>query len=306
MRKKVVVITGPTGIGKTELSLELAKEFNGEIINADASSIRRDLSIGTAKIDLNLTDVVHHLVDIIDADSDFSIKEYQDLAREKIAEITHKNKLPFLVGGSGLYINSTILSYDLSDTGRDLKLEESLYSDYSNIKLFEILKELDSIAASKLHPNNRRRVARAIEMAKAGKKISSIPEADSLLYDALIIEITTDRNILYERINRRFDLMIKSGWLAEVELLRKNNKDFKKIKEIGYDILNEHLLGHISFEDASNQIKQKTRNYAKRQITWFKNKLDTVQVEIDYNNLNDVLKKLKLLINEFLNEGANI
>ena len=188
---KVVVLTGPTAIGKTQISLDIAKHFKTEIINADASQFRRGLNIGTAKIDLDSVDVVHHLIDIIEIEENFSIKDYQTLARQKITEFKNKGIIPFLVGGSGLYINSVIYNYELTDTERDYKFEEEKYNSYNNEELHKLLEKLDFEASKTIHPNNRRRVLRAIERAKIGEKISSFNQGNQLVYDALVIELTT-------------------------------------------------------------------------------------------------------------------
>lgn len=297
---KVVVITGPTAIGKTNISLDIARYFNTEIINADASQIRKGLDIGTAKIDLPRVDVKHHLVDIIDILDSFSIKEYQQLARNKIAEFKNRSLLPILVGGSGLYINSVIYDYKLYDEGRNIEKEENEYQEYSNEDLHQLLKELDYEASLNIHPNNRRRVIRAIERAKTGDKISNSTEGKNLVYDALIIELTTEREILYDRINKRFDEMIQAGWLDEVKKLMSININLNLIKDIGYKELGLYLTGELTFEEVKEEITKQTRNYAKRQLTWFRNKMNTVKVEMDYDNLDNSKSKIIDLINKFL------
>lgn len=298
--EKIIVITGPTGIGKTEISLRLANYYNGEIINADASQFKKDLNIGTAKIDYKNQTIAHHLFDIIDAEDYFSITDYQELARKKINEIILRGKLPFLVGGSGLYINSAIANYELDSSGRDLNLEEKEYSHLTNKELFDQLKEIDPFATKNIHENNRKRVLRALVSAKEGSSISSKNKGNELIYDCLIIELTTSREKLYNRINQRFDLMLEAGWLDEIENLKTKNIDFSKIGEIGYKELATYNKETNNLLEISNLVMQKTRNYAKRQITWFKNKMNTVCVEIDYNDLDSVVFKIKTLIDEFL------
>lgn len=302
-KNKVVVITGPTAIGKTEISLNVAKYFGSEIINADASQFRKKLNIGTAKIDLNTVDVKHHLIDIIDVEDSFSIKDFQDLAREKIAYLHQNNILPILVGGSGLYINAAICDYELDDKGRNILREEELYKEYDNLSLHKQLESLDYEASKNIHPNNRKRVLRAIQKAKQGIKISSLNKGKHLIYDCLLIQLTAPRDVLYDRINRRFDVMINDGWLKEISDLKLKGIDLSKIKEIGYAELAQHLDGEISFEDASSLVKQKTRNYAKRQITWFKNKMDTIEVAVDYEFVDRSINKIINLIETFLNES---
>lgn len=299
---KVVVLTGPTAIGKTQISLDIAKHFKTEIINADASQFRRGLNIGTAKIDLDSVDVVHHLIDIIEIEENFSIKDYQTLARQKITEFKNKGILPFLVGGSGLYINSVIYNYELTDTERDYKFEEEKYNSYNNEELHKFLEKLDFEASKTIHPNNRRRVLRAIERAKIGEKISSFNQGNQLVYDALVIELTTDREVLYDRINQRFNVMIEEGWLKEVEELKGNNIDLTKIKDIGYKELGLYLEGKYEFEEVSELIKKQTRNLAKRQLTWFRNKMATTKVNVDYTNPSHTTNEIIKLISDFLNK----
>lgn len=299
---KVVVLTGPTAIGKTQISLDIAKHFKTEIINADASQFRRGLNIGTAKIDLDSVDVVHHLIDIIEIEENFSIKDYQTLARQKITEFKNKGILPFLVGGSGLYINSVIYNYELTDTERDYKFEEEKYNSYNNEELHKFLEKLDFEASKTIHPNNRRRVLRAIERAKIGEKISSFNQGNQLVYDALVIELTTDREVLYDRINQRFNVMIEEGWLKEVKELKRNNIDLTKIKDIGYKELGLYLEGKYEFEEVSELIKKQTRNLAKRQLTWFRNKMATTKVNVDYTNPSHTTNEIIKLISDFLNK----
>lgn len=299
---KVVVLTGPTAIGKTQISLDIAKHFKTEIINADASQFRRGLNIGTAKIDLDSVDVVHHLIDIIEIEENFSIKDYQTLARQKITEFKNKGILPFLVGGSGLYINSVIYNYELTDTERDYKFEEEKYNSYNNEELHKLLEKLDFEASKTIHPNNRRRVLRAIERAKMGEKISSFNQGNQLVYDALVIELTTDREVLYDRINQRFNVMIEEGWLKEVKELKRNNIDLTKIKDIGYKELGLYLEGKYEFEEVSELIKKQTRNLAKRQLTWFRNKMATTKVNVDYTNPSHTTNEIIKLISDFLNK----
>lgn len=299
---KVVVLTGPTAIGKTQISLDIAKHFKTEIINADASQFRRGLNIGTAKIDLDSVDVVHHLIDIIEIEENFSIKDYQTLARQKITEFKNKGILPFLVGGSGLYINSVIYNYELTDTERDYKFEEEKYNSYNNEELHKLLEKLDFEASKTIHPNNRRRVLRAIERAKMGEKISSFNQGNQLVYDALVIELTTDREVLYDRINQRFNVMIEEGWLKEVKELIRNNIDLTKIKDIGYKELGLYLEGKYEFEEVSELIKKQTRNLAKRQLTWFRNKMATTKVNVDYTNPSHTTNEIIKLISDFLNK----
>lgn len=255
--KKVIVISGPTGIGKTSLAIRLAKEFDLTIINADASQMRKHMDIGTANIkDDEVKGLNYHLFKFLEPTSDFSIKDYQDIVRP----IIDKTNLPLLVGGSGLYIDSALLDYDLSSDARDKSLE----TNESDEDLYERLKTVDPVLASKTHPHNRKRVLRYLEIA--GKDAKKPVE----LYDCLYITLDMNRDLLYENINNRFDQMLQDGWVDEVKWLKSNNYDISKIKEIGYLEISEVIDGLISIDEASDKVKQATRNYAKRQLTWFR------------------------------------
>ena len=266
--EKVIVLTGPTGIGKTDLSLMIAKKFNMEIINCDASQFKKDLLIGTGKYDTLGTNIKHHLFDIIDASDNYSIKDFKNSAASLITDITKRGKMPLIVGGTGLYINSLLYDYSLDSDGRTTDTLEK-YLNYSNDELHELLTKYDEALASIIHKNNRRRVLRAIERIENGESI--LNNDTKLAYDSLVIVLNTDRETLYNRINKRVDAMIDSGWVSECQML-KEKYDVSKIKDIGYQELFAYLDGKISLEEAKDLIKQKTRNYAKRQLTWFSTK----------------------------------
>ena len=296
--KKVIVLTGPTAVGKTDLSLKIAKHLRTEIINADASQFRKGLDIGTAKIKPEEADVPHHLLDFLDTEAEFSIRDYQILARKKISELHGRGLIPLLVGGSGLYINAA-----LGITA--LMLPEGIWNSKSNTalrnqELHALLAAHDPDAARKIHPNNRRRVLRALEVALSGEKISDNLTGSRLLYDALIICLVTDRKTLYGRINSRVSIMIDNGWLDEVRGLLAKGVDLKKVKDIGYRELAEYIEEGGDLDAVLEDIRKKTRNYAKRQLTWFKNKMDCVFVEMDYRNPEMTEKKIKELLADFL------
>lgn len=292
---KVVVICGATAVGKTKLSVELAKCFNAEIVNADASQFKRNLNVGTAKIQEDeMEGVTHHLIDIIDEEDSFSIHEYQKLAREKVETIVSKGKNCFIVGGSGLYIDALINDYDLNGPSNDYIESEKEYALRSNEDLYNELLEMNPDFALHTHPNNRKRVIRYIQKAKEGLTFEKVKP--DKYFDALILCLNRDRANLYERINNRTDAMIEGKWIEEVKILKEKGIDFDKVKEIGYREINDYLDNNISFEDLVNLIKQKTRNYAKRQITWFKNKFDSIMIDVDNVDYNYI----KSLIEEFL------
>lgn len=296
--KKVIVITGPTAIGKTELSLDIVKKFNGEIINADASQFKKHLNIGTAKINQNETDIIHHFIDIIEPNEDYSIKDFQQKARNKIDEIISRGKIPFIVGGSLLYINSVIYDYDLSNSGRN-KENDSKYDNLSNIELYQLLKEKNEYLASSTHPNNRRRVLRYLDLSNDYSK----NEVMSFYYDALVISLTTTRPILYKRINKRVDTMIENGFIDEVKALESMNYDLLNIKEIGYSDIFKAIKNELTLNDAIEKIKKDTRHYAKRQMTWIRNKMTSNSVEINYNDPQLTLNEINSLIDDFLKDN---
>lgn len=274
--KKVIVIVGPTGVGKTKLSIDVAKKYNLEIINCDQSQMRKELNIGTAKITKEeMSGVKHHLLDFLDSVSDYSIKDFQDDARYIIDNM---ESIPLIVGGSGLYIDALITDYDLNNEKRDDDLEDQ-YQTLSNEELYQKLFELNPEAAKKTHPNNRKRVLRYLQIVLEKGTIESKPNLP--YYDSLIIFLNKDREILYQNINIRCDQMIQNGWIEEVQNLISNNVDIEKIKEIGYKDLKQYLDNEITLEEATDNIKKETRHYAKRQITWFKNKMDCIEVEND-------------------------
>lgn len=294
---KVIVIVGPTAVGKTDISIEVAKYLNTEIINADASQFRKFLNIGTAKIDQTQTSVKHHLIDIIDPLDDYSIKEFQTEARNLIAALNKQGMIPLLVGGSGLYVNATIFDYNLSNEGRN-QVEEDKYQNLDNIALHKVLEELDYPTSLKIHPNNRKRVLRAIENAQTGIKISENICNNQEIYDALVISLDAERDILYDRINKRVDIMFDNGWLKEAAEIS-NEYPLSKIKEIGYKEIGEYFDGNLDFDEMKDIIKQNTRHYAKRQITWFKNKINAINVKIDYDNVQTAIDEIIELIKEF-------
>ena len=293
MIDKIIVITGPTAIGKTSISLEIAKAYDGEIINADASQFKRELNIGTAKIDLNNTDVVHHLIDVINPLDNYNVSDYQKVGRALIEEIKERGHTPIIVGGSGLYISSLLYDYHFDASGRD---DNSELNSLTNEELMAKLQELDYETSKIIPLNNRKRLLRAVEVALTGNNISKNRDGNNLLYDAIIICLDTDRSMLYERINKRVDLMLEDGLIDECKKLIDNGYDLEKIGDIGYKEVGLYLKGTYSYEEMTDKIKQRTRNYAKRQMTWFRNKLNPIFVSIDYENTNNTISNIKNII----------
>lgn len=292
--KKVIIITGPTAIGKTKLSIELAKRLNTELINGDAYQIYKGLNILTAKPSIDeLSMVKHHLMDVLEPGTDFTICQYQKMVRELI----EKMELPIIVGGSGLYIDSVI--YDYRFLEEDNSYEKS---DLSNEELHQILTDLDPQNALKIHPNNRKRLLRAIHLAKTQNKDERSLNKNHY-YQPLIICLTLDRDILYERINQRVALMINEGMIEEVkENLGLENT--QQGKAIGYIDTIKYLNNEITIDELIEKMSKDTRHYAKRQLTWYRNHQDCVNLNVDLNNFDNTINEALKLIEDFLKECA--
>lgn len=287
----VIVITGPTAVGKTKLSIELAKKLNGEIINADAMQVYKGLNIGTAKVtEKEKENIPHHLFDIKEVKEEYSIYNYQKDCRKVIDDILRRSKTPILVGGTGLYIKAALYDYKLS--------EEKTNNTYDNLKTEEIYKELLKLDKDiNIDKNNRRRLIRALNYYKENNTSISNNKTNKLLYDTIFIGLTTDRKILYKKINQRVDNMIENGLLEEVKYYYdKNIKTKPLINGIGYKELYNYFDGLCSKEEAVEKIKQNSRHYAKRQYTFLNHQLNVVWFETDYNNFNNTIEKVSSYI----------
>ncbi len=263
------------------MSIELAKRLNGEIISGDSMQIYKGMDIGTAKIKPEeMEGIPHHLIDIKDPAESFSVAEFQQLVRPLIREIARRGRLPMIVGGTGLYIQSVIYDYHFSDAPSDETYRRHLQhiaQENGEMVLYEKLKDVDPKSAERIHPHNVRRVIRALEVYHCtGKTITEWQKTETpeLLYDAVIVGLTMEREQLYQRINERVDQMVAEGLLEEVRALYKRGlRDCQSIQAIGYKEIYAYLDGHLSFEEAIEQLKQNSRRYAKRQLTWFRNKM---------------------------------
>ena len=295
---KVVVITGPTAVGKTKLSIAVAKKYDTELINADAYQVYKKMNIGTAKPTIEEQDnVIHHLLDYLEPTEEFSISDYQKIVRNVIDEMNKKNKLPILVGGSGLYIDSVINEYHFDEEKRALSNE---YDDLTNDELHKILEDLDFDASTKIHPNNRKRVLRAIELAKYPDNKDSRSKRDVPYYETLCIFLSDDREKLYDRINKRVDQMIEVGLVDEVKNIGLENFSRTSKAAIGYKEIIEYLIGNISLDEAIELIKKNSRHYAKRQFTWFNNKTKSIIVNVNVDDFDQTILEVEKLINEFI------
>ena len=282
--KKIIVIVGPTGVGKTKLSIMLAKKYNGEIINADSMQVYKDLDIGTAKVrDDEKEGIKHHLLSFKDVRDDYSIFDFQRDCRKKISEITKKNKTVIIVGGTGLYIKSALYDYKLNEV-----LHKNNYDSLSTDDLYNKLVDVDHDSALVIDKNNRRRIINAINYYKDNKRSIVNNKTNKLLYDAIFIGLTTDRSNLYNIINNRVDVMVNNGLINEVKSFY-DKKIFSKalMGGIGYKELYLYFDGKVSLEDAIDLIKKNSRHYAKRQYTFFNNQLPVKWFDTDYSNFNN-------------------
>ena len=284
---KIIVITGPTAVGKTKLSIELAKRYNGEIINADAVQVYKGLDIGSAKVtEEEKNGIPHHLFDIKEVDEEYTIYHYQKDCRKLIKEVQGRGKTPILVGGTGLYIKAALYDYKLTE-----EKETNTYDNLTDEELYNKLLELDKNIV--IDKNNRRRLIRAINYYKENNKSINTNTTNKLLYDAIFIGLTTDRRILYDKINNRVDIMIKDGLLNEVKAFYdKNIRTKPLLNAIGYREIYSYFDGNISLEEAIKKIKQNSRHYAKRQYTFFNHQLPIVWFETNYNNFNITVEEV--------------
>lgn len=293
MIKEVIVIVGPTAVGKTKLGVELALKLDGEVISGDSMQIYREMNIGTAKVTAEETKgVIHHLIDIKNIDEDYSVLEFQKNVRQCIDDIFSRGKTPIIVGGTGLYIKAALYDYTFSDE-KNKNEREDLFI-LSNEQLHQKLKEVDPKSAEEIHPNNRRRVLRALEIyEQSGERKSDILQRQEhiCLYPAKFIGLTLPRDLLYERINLRVDLMIKQGLLDEFHHLLElgANQDYQSMKAIGYRELFSLKKDESNKEEIIESIKQHSRQYAKRQYTWFKNQMDIHWLEVDLKNFDKTI-----------------
>ena len=287
--KKVIVITGPTAVGKTKVALEIAKKFKTPLINGDAFQIYKGLDILTAKPSpRELQEVHHYLMDELDPTKEFSIYQYQKMVRN----IIDQTELPMIVGGSGLYIDSVLYDYQF-----DNEVTEFDDAPYSDEELYQKLVELDPDNASKIHPNNRKRVARAIRLALTNG-VTNRHQKNQLYYEPLIICLSLPREVLYERINNRVLQMMDDGLIDEV----KNVKEIgpQASKAIGYQDSVKYLNGEITKEELIEKMSKDSRHYAKRQLTWYRNHQDTVIVDVNLENLDATISEVEAKILTFL------
>lgn len=277
--KDIIVIVGPTGVGKTKLSIELAKRIDGEIINGDSVSIYKGLDIGSAKPTMEEREgIVHHLIDICDIDDNYTVYEYQRDVRRKIDDISKRGKRIIIVGGTGLYIKAALYDYKF--------VEGTNNNDYKDLSNEELVEKIKSYNVEDIpHVNNRQRLVRLLNKLENGEEI--VTEESKLLYPCKVIGLTTDRDYLYERINNRVDQMIKSGLLEEVNGLKKYYLTSRVLNSgIGYKEFYDYFYNNVSLNDVIQKIKLDSRRYAKRQYTFFNHQFDTKWFDVNFEDFS--------------------
>ncbi len=310
--KPLIIITGPTAAGKTDLSVRLARAIGGEIISADSMQVYRHMDIGSAKItEEEKRGVLHYLIDVLDPDEEFNVAVFQKMAKDAVNTIYSHGNIPIVTGGTGFYIQALLYDIDFTDNGEDSSIREEL-EQMGNEKggeyLHELLQKLDPDAAGEIHPNNRKRVIRAIEFFRqTGEKISEHNRRErekASPYDFLYYTVNMDRETLYQRIDRRVDLMMEQGLVEEVKRLKKMGctRNMVSMQGLGYKEILDYLQGDCTLEEAVYILKRDTRHFAKRQITWFKREREVRDLylpEFDYD-LEQVLKKIVQDTNEII------
>lgn len=289
---KILVVVGPTAVGKTALGIELAQAFNGEIISGDSQQVYRKLDIGTAKATVQeQAEAVHHLIDVRDVDENYSVYDFVKEAKDAIIDIYNRGKLPIIVGGTGLYLQSLLEGYHL---GGEVDQEQVLayraqLDNLSDDDLFGKIAEL----GLDIPQLNRRRAMRALELAKFGQ----VMENKETNYDALLIGLNDDRQLLYDRINKRVDFMLENGLLQEAQWLYENFPQVQAARAIGYKELFPYFSGEQSLQEATDKLKQNTRRFAKRQLTWFRNRMT-----INFYRVSDsdTKEKIEKKVRDFL------
>ena len=305
MKEKVIVICGPTASGKTALSIELAKKINGEIISADSMQIYKDMNIGTAKPTYEeMQGIKHYLFDYVSPEERYSVAQYKKDAKIAIKDIISKGKTPIIVGGTGLYIDSLIYEIEYNDINIDENYRKELEDiiDKNGLEvLYKKAVEIDPIAMGKISPNDKKRIMRVLEIYRATGKTKTQQEEESrknpIEYDYRIFAINWDREVLYQRINKRVDIMIEQGLVEEVKnILNKYNKFPTAMQGLGYKEVVDYIKGYYTEEEMIEKIKMETRRYAKRQLTWFRKNKQTIWLE----GKNDIQNNINIIL-----EGMN-
>ncbi|HDK7156154.1 TPA: tRNA (adenosine(37)-N6)-dimethylallyltransferase MiaA [Clostridium botulinum] len=301
----LLILAGPTAVGKTDISIKLAKKLNGEIISADSMQIYKYMDIGSAKITKEeMKGIPHHLIDVVAPHEEFNVSSFKSLAERCIKDIWSRGKLPIIAGGTGLYINSLIYNYDFTDADRDEDYREYLIrlsEDKGKEYVHSLLKDIDGKSYEKLYPNDLKRVVRALEVYKiTGKSISEYTKENekklyNIPYNINYFVLNMNREVLYERINKRVDIMMDKGLIEEVKKLESMGytPDMQSMKGIGYKEILFYLKGDISLDEAIYLIKKGSRNYAKRQLTWFRKDKRSIWIDKDkYRSEEEIVDKI--------------
>ena len=308
MRKpKVIVICGPTASGKTGLSIELAKKINGEIVSCDSMQIYKDMTIGTAKPTIDeMQGIKHYLIDCVSPEERYSVADYKRDATEAIEKIISDGKVPIIVGGTGLYLEALIYNIEFNEIETDLEYRgnlEKIEKEEGLEKLYQMAEKIDKIAMQKISHNDKKRIFRVLEIYHSTGKTKTELEAESRKqeskYTYVLFGITMDREKLYDRINKRVDIMIEQGLIKEVENLLKKYKEFPTAMQgLGYKEVVEYLKGFTTKEEMIEKIKRETRRYAKRQLTWFRKYKDLKWI----NGLDNIQNNINIILEEYSEE----
>lgn len=304
MKKDLIILTGPTAVGKTEISINLAKELNGEIISADSMQIYKSMDIGSAKVmEEEMDGVTHHLINVINPLEEFSVAQFKKRATDAIGKIYAKGKIPIIAGGTGFYIDSLVLNLEFANTYKDEQYRKELNQkaeEFGNDYVHNLLKVVDEESFNKLNANDLKRVIRALEVYKlSNKPISQFYKEQDIYdipYNVYYFVLNMNRETLYNRINSRVDIMINNGLLDEINELKKMGctPDMQSMQGIGYKEMLHYINGQLSFEEAIDLIKKRSRNYAKRQLTWFRKEKRAMWVDKDiFDNNNDIVEVIK-------------
>lgn len=285
--ESIIVIVGPTGVGKTKLSIELAKRLDAEIINGDSVAIYKDLNIGSAKPTIEeMEGIPHHLIDIKEVTYDYSVYDYQIDCRKAIDDITSRGKRVIIVGGTGLYIKAALYDYNFTKGTTN-----NQYENLTNEEILDKISKYDLYLSSTLEVNNRQRLVRVLN--KLENKEVFTNNKDKLLYPIKVIGLTTDRDYLYERINKRVDIMINNGLLDEINSLKDKYKSSRILNSgIGYKEFYDYLFNSKDLDSVIESIKQDSRRFAKRQYTFFNHQFDTKWIEVDFSNFNNTIEEV--------------
>jgi tRNA dimethylallyltransferase len=294
MKTPLIVITGPTGVGKTDISLRLAERVGGEIVSCDSMQVYRLMDIGSAKATKEERErVPHHLIDILDPEETFTVSDFKRLAEEAIADISGRGRIPILVGGTGLYIDSVIMDMTFTEGGNDPEYRvqlSRLAGTMGNESVHALLREVDSVSAERIHPNNLKRVIRALEVYRqTGRPFSTFRDEDTFnpAYDVRYYFLNRNREKLYEDIDRRVIRMMEAGLVDEVRMLKDRGltRAHQSMQGIGYKEVLACLEGEVTLEEAVEMVQRFSRNYAKRQLTWFRRK--PFAIELSKDDLTD-------------------